>query len=386
MESSATQSAAFTEAIDLLIVNGPMNRAALAEQARWARSTASRVVNQLISDGVVIETDAVPTGDRGRPSRTLMLNPDSGSVIGVDCGFRHVRAVIADASQGIRGSAVRALEVDYSPSEGMRTARDLVDELVTTSGLRLESLRGVGVAVPAPLHRSVVTKSSMIPTWSGRNVAEDLGKLLRLPVWADNDSKLAAQAEMSRGVGQRYENFLFFKLHSGTGGAAIINRRVVDGATGSAGEFGHSSLDPSGPVCRCGNRGCLEVYAGVPAILDALRLARGPAITLREATHLLDTHDLAAERVFREAAARVGQAAGALCNALNPEAVIIGGALARAFDGLLPEVLRGVRQFSLPVNHGVDVVTSQLGPEASAIGAVRLAFSQLARHWSSAAT
>ena len=364
-------------AIDLLTVNGPLNRAALATHAGWARSTTSRVVSELISSGLVVEGEVVQSGHRGRPYRALTLNPDAGSGIGIDFGFRHVRAVIGDASQRIRGSAVRQLAVDYTPTEGIRVAAQLVEELLGTSGLPAGSLRGVGLAIPAPLNGSVVTRSSMIPTWVGHDPAAELEAILGIPVRGDNDSKLAALAETFWGVGRQYGTFLFFKLHSGIGGAVVIDGRLVGG---SAGEFGHVSLDPDGPVCRCGERGCLELYAGIPAILGALHPAHGPLLTLREAANLLDAGDPAAQRVFREVAARIGQAAGWLCNAINPEASVLGGALSQTSGNhLLPEIVRSTRHSSLPANHAVAVVVSSLGPEASAMGAVRLAFTQLAR-------
>jgi predicted NBD/HSP70 family sugar kinase len=368
-----------TRAIDLLIVNGPMHRAALAEQAGWARSTTSRVIGELVADGFVVETDIVMTGSRGRPHRLLTLNPDAGCTVGIDFGYRHIRAVVADAAHRIRAIAVGELEVDYPPETGVRVAGELVGEALSQARLPDDALLGAGAAVPAPIDRRTgrVSHSSMIPTWAGRDVAADLRHVLNLPVTVGNDAKLAAAAETYWGAGQGYGAYLFLKLHSGVGGALVLGGTIVDGGNGSAGEFGHVGLDLTGPVCRCGARGCLEVYAGIPAILEALRPAHG-LLTLAQATRLLEAGDPAARRVFREAAGKVGQTASLLCNAFNPDAIIIGGALARASEHLIPEIKNCIRTLALPTNHNVAVLATNLGPEASAMGAVRLAFTQLA--------
>ncbi|MCW7945711.1 hypothetical protein AAW14_27820 [Streptomyces hygroscopicus] len=369
-----------TRAIDLLIVNGPMHRAALAEQAGWARSTTSRVIGELVAEGFVVETDIVMTGSRGRPHRLLTLNPDAGCAVGIDFGYRHIRAVVADAARRIRALAVGELEVDYPPETGVRVAGELVGEALSQARLPDDALLGVGAAVPAPIDRRTgkVTHSSMIPTWAGHDVAAHLRHILHLPVTVDNDAKLAAAAETYCGTGQGYGAYLFFKLHSGVGGALVLGGNIIDGGNGSAGEFGHASLDLTGPVCRCGARGCLEVYAGIPAILEALRPAHGQ-LTLAQATGLLEASDPAVRRIFREAAAKVGQAASLLCNGFNPDAIILGGALARASEHLIPEIKNCIRELALPTNHDVTVLATGLGPEASAMGAVRLAFTQLAR-------
>jgi predicted NBD/HSP70 family sugar kinase len=148
---------------------------------------------------------------------------------------------------------------------------------------------------------------------------------------------------------------------------------VVRGGRGGAGELGHMSVDPNGPVCLCGSRGCREVYAGIPAVLSDLRPILGDGVTFSEAMRLLRDKHRAVTRVFKEAGTRVGQAAASLCNTWNPEAIIIGGALAGAADILIPEIRDGVDRSSLPIGRQVEIVPGSLGRMASALGAVRMA-------------
>jgi predicted NBD/HSP70 family sugar kinase len=133
------------------------------------------------------------------------------------------------------------------------------------------------------------------------------------------------------------------------------------------------SVDPNGPVCLCGSRGCLEVYSGIPAVLSALKPVLGDGVTFSETMRLLHEKHPAVTRVFKEAGIRVGQAAASLCNIWNPEAIIIGGALAAAADVLIPEIRDGVERGSLPIGRQVEILPGSLGRMASALGAVRMA-------------
>jgi predicted NBD/HSP70 family sugar kinase len=212
----------------------------------------------------------------------------------------------------------------------------------------------------------------MIPHWTGTKVTEKLASLLPYPIRVANDSKLAAYAENLWGAGQGYDSVVYLKLHSGVGGALVLNGQVLSGSRGGAGEFGHMSLDPNGPVCRCGNRGCLEVYAGVPAVIAALSPMLGAEPTVRQIIEGFVDGQPAFRRVLLESALRAGQAAGLLCNAFNPACVVIGGCLAAAGDDYLAEVRRGVLSASLPLSGMVEVKRGTLGNRASALGAVGL--------------
>lgn len=108
----------------------------------------------------------------------------------------------------------------------------------------------------------------MLPGWAQFDVAGQLRDLLGIPVVVDNDTRSAARAELVRGAGRPCSDF-FFRLHSRVGGAVVLDGEARAGSSG--GEFGHIVLDPNCPLCRCGNRGCLEAYAGVPAVLGSLR-------------------------------------------------------------------------------------------------------------------
>lgn len=320
----------------------------------------------------MVEEGAIrPGSGRGRPSQVVSLAPQSGGAIGLDFGYRHVRGVIANLSHTILGVAERDLGVDYDPEVGLQAVAEIVDELMAVAD-RPKRLLGIAIGIPCPTDlNGVSTRSAIIPRWSGINVAEFFGPRFGLPIIVENESRLAAWGEKVWGAARNSQNFLYFKIHSGVGGAACVEGRLITGANGGAGEFGHISLDPNGPVCRCGNRGCLEAYSGIPAILTELS-AIYPNLTLDRMQSLYEGNDPSTRRVVHDAAHKVGQAAAILCNAFNPDLIVIGGSLAPY--GFLEQIQDVVARSTLQLNGKVDVQLGQLGRNASALGAAARAF------------
>ena len=362
--------------LELLAANGPMTRSAIVARAGCSRSTVSLVVGQMLSARMLGELSDPGQGRRGRPSTRICVNPGTAAAIGIDFGFRHVRGVLADISHRVLVRHQLALGQDYATNDGLDAASDLVRTLLDDSGIARDKIVGVGAAIPAPIDRETrtVTRSAMIPNWSGVSVQNELARRCGFLVATDNDSKLAALAEVRWGAGRQRDPLLFLKLHSGVGGGLILNQQLVQGRRGGAGEFGHMSIDPLGPVCRCGNRGCLEVYSGIPAILQALRPVLGAGLTFSRVLQGYAEGDPACRRVLNESAQRVGQSVGILCNALNPEAVVIGGRLADAGADFLEEIQRSAMALMLPLSSQVDICYGQLGAYASAMGGVALIF------------
>lgn len=363
--------------LDLLTASGPLARVDIARQTGWVRSTVSILVNQMRQTGLLVEVPSAVRSGRGRPSSVVCVNPSAGAAIGIDFGFRHVRGVIADISHQPLLQQQLELGQDYSPNEGLDAAASLIETLIESSGFPVGRILGVGAAVPAPMNLGdgTVSHSAMIPLWSGVNVGAELQRRSGCLVRTDNESKLAAMAEHLWGAGQGRDSLVYLKLHSGIGGAVIVHGQLVHGKRGGAGEFGHMSLDPNGPLCRCGNRGCLESYAGIPAILSALHGAFGHFPTLPDVMQRYAAGDPACRRVFAESAFRAGQAVGLLCNALNPDCVLIGGRLADAGPSFLDEIARSAALVSLAMNRDVDIEFGSLGKYASAMGAVALILS-----------
>jgi predicted NBD/HSP70 family sugar kinase len=153
----------------------------------------------------------------------------------------------------------------------------------------------------------------------------------------------------------------------------IIEGRPFRGAGGTAGEIGHTIVDPEGPVCRCGNRGCLETLVGAPALLELLRPTLGP-LTLREVLARADDGDAACRRTIADAGGAIGAAAaGTLCNLFNPDRIVVGGDLGAAGELLLAPLRDALLRAAIPsAGADVDVVAGVLGDRAEVLGAIAL--------------
>ncbi|MDD9205745.1 ROK family protein [Georgenia sp. 10Sc9-8] len=372
---------ATSRTVAVLREHGPMTRADLARRTGLSKSTVSAVAAALVAAGTVHETgEALSTspGGRGRPGTLLALDPGRGEVVGIEFGASHVRARVVDAGHGRGRGAVRRLTPAVGAADALDAALDLVREL--TGGPGAAPLLGVGLALalglgPAgmPGPTAPTGPRGMRQGWEELDLPVALADALGVPVVADNDANCAARAELLWGVANAYDDLVLLKLHAGVGGAVVIDRRVQAGRRGGAGEFGHVPVDPRGPLCRCGGRGCLEVYAGVPAVLRALAARPGGVPTPREVLEGAAAGDPACRRALRDAGEAAGQVAAWLCNALNPQAVVLTGALSGAGELLAGPVRESVLRTSLPVNADVDVVVGALGRDAGPLGAAALA-------------
>ena len=160
--------------------------------------------------------------------------------------------------------------------------------------------------------------SNILPGWAGVHVAEELAERLGVPVAVDNESNLEALAELIWGAGSGVTDLLYLKLHSGVGAGVVVNGQLARGAAGGAGEVGHTILDPGGPECSCGNRGCLQTYTSIGAVLAAAARDSGRERSLRELLDAAGAGDPAVARVLARAGERVGATMAGVCNALNP--------------------------------------------------------------------
>jgi predicted NBD/HSP70 family sugar kinase len=358
-----------------------MSRAELARYAQVAPSTITAVVQDLVADGVVVGSDGPVAAQRprtGRPGLRLTLNPGYGAVAGVEFGFRRLRVLLCDLAHDIIGSGECDLPDGHASAEGLATARRLMDETLAAAGLAHDALIGAGVSLPGPIRHhpdalDAVKPSGVLPGWHGVT-GPDVGRVLGVPVSIDNDANLAALGEHVWGAGQGCDDCITVKFHYGIGCGLFVNGTLVRGAAGGAGEIGHTVVDERGPVCRCGKRGCLDSYAAIPAILDALRPRHGP-LTLADLMALLAGRDPGVIRVVSDAAGLVGRQLAVACNLLAPRRVVVVGAMAEAGELVLGPIRAALRRDIAP-NEPPDLVVGALGTRHTALGAIALALDE----------
>jgi len=364
--------------IDALRTRGAISRADIARQTGLSRSTVSSLVGDLQAAGLVVERvaeSAAPASPQGgRPPVLVALDQSAGAVVGLDFGHDSLRVAIADLSYAILAETYAELEVDTAAHDALDTAARLVGELIEEAGVERDRVLAAGMGLPGPIEReSGVVHSPILPSWVGLNPANEMEERLELPVHLDNDANVGALGESTFGVGRGTHVMAYLRLSAGIGAGLVINGRPFRGARGIAGEIGHVLVDPQGPICRCGNRGCLETFVAGPALCELLRRSHGP-LTVHDLLRLAEEGDAGCQRVLADAGRVVGRAVADLCNYLNPDLVVVGGDLSVAGDVLLEPMREAVRRFAIPAAvEDVEIVAGTLGGRAELLGALALA-------------
>jgi predicted NBD/HSP70 family sugar kinase len=383
--AGSSPNAAVTQA---LLERGILSQAEIARLTGLGRATVSRAVSELQRAGLVVDAGRTLTpagGGSGRPAAGLTLNPKSGTCIGVQLSLTSIRAVLADVSHTVLASRVAPLEWDYSPEQALDATARLIAEVQSEVGVNSDLLIGIGMAMPSPVHpdTSRVIRSSVIGTWSGLRVNEMFEERLKRPVFVENESKCAALAELTWGAAKGLSSFAYIKTEAGVGGAVASGGKLQRGVSGGAGEFGHLTYDLNGPLCRCGNRGCFEVYLSDWALLKPLTPIYGEDFDMSDAIELAKAGDKGCKRLLFDAAEILARCLATACNVLNPQAIILAGSLPPAGD-LVMNPLREFlgRHVLIPLDHSdmgptTRLLTASLGRDASALGAMGLALRQI---------
>lgn len=363
--------------LQVLTEVGAVSRAELARRTGLAPSTVSAVVGELAATGLV--TEASPRVDAGsalgRPATLVALHRSAGVVMGLDFGKRHVRVAVADLAHTVLAERVREIEDDLPAAEAVGLAVALGDAALADAGAARAEVVGAGMGLPGPIHHpsGELGDSTILPGWVGVRAADVMAAALGLPVVVGNDANLGALSEWRWGAGRGARDLVYLKASTGVGAGLILGGAPFLGAGGTAGEVGHTVIDPRGAICRCGNRGCLETVAGAPALLGSLREAYGDDLTVGEVVRRARAGDAGCGRALADAGRAIGTAVATLCNLVNPERIVVGGDLAAAGDLLLDPLRESLRLAAIrSAAEDAEVVEGALGERAQALGAIAL--------------
>jgi predicted NBD/HSP70 family sugar kinase len=358
--------------LEAVKAHGALTQVEVAGLTGLSPATVSNIVKELVAAGVL---SARPSTRSGRRAQQVSLARGVGICVGVDFGYRHLRVALADLSQEILAEQRLPLPADHRADLGLDRAALLVGDLLERIDSSPQEVLGIGLGVPAPVNIATgrIGSATLMPGWQGVQLAEELSARLRAPVVVDNNANLGALAEVQRGAARGCANVAYIRVSNGVGSGLVLGGQLFRGHVGTAGEIGHVTIDENGPVCRCGNRGCLETFVRAPVLLEMLRASHG-AMSLREVISRAQQGDAGCRRVLADAGRHIGVAVAGVCNLLNPELVVLGGALAAAEDLLLDPMRDVVERFALPAAaEGVRVVPGQLKERAEILGAVGLA-------------
>jgi glucokinase-like ROK family protein len=369
---------------------GGISRAELAQRMDLSRAAMTAIVNDLLESNVIRETES-RNGSSGRPPIILEVNPPRGYVVGLDMGATHLTICLADFSAQVVDEIEIPFDIALGPEPCLAQAESLFFELLEKNDMRLEQIVAIGMGVPGPIasEPGIVIAPPIMPGWDGYPIRQEIFSKWNIPVSLNNDAELGALGEWAYGAARGESYVAFIKVGSGVGAGLLLNGQIYRGATGSAGEIGHLTIDENGPVCDCGNTGCLEAVAGGKAIArqgqDAVRKSQrtllssmGPPeeLTARDVANAARRGDLVSQQIIARAGSYLGIAIAGLVNLFNPRMVVVGGGVAQSGDLLLQPIRDTIQRRSLPAAaKNVKINTAVLRRRSSAMGAVVQALS-----------
>ena len=370
----------------LLRDEGALSRAELADRLQMPRPRLLAELERLVALGYVAEAGKAASRG-GRRSTLVELSPHL-RFAAVDLGASSIDVEVVNGRLEPVAAYAEVADIRSGPKATLQRVSELLHK-ARADGV-YERLDAIGVGVPGPVsfRDGVPVSPPIMPGWDRFPVREQLTREHGCPAVVDNDVNIMAIGERHGGVAHSVDDFLFVKIGTGIGCGIYLSGEVYRGTDGCAGDIGHIQVDPHGPVCSCGNAGCLEaLFSGAALAKDATAAARAgasPALAERLAAHgtvtALDVAagavegDVTCIQLIREGGRRVGIVLAGLVSFTNPSMIVIGGGLAQLGHVLLAEIRSVVYRRSLPLATGnLPVVLSELGPRAGVAGAAVLA-------------
>ena len=311
--------------------------------------------------------------------------------IGVDIGGTKIAAGVVGSAGRVLARVTSRAHAGQPPEKVIAATLQAVQTVQARAGLAGSDIAAVGVGFPGHVHsaRGLVLTCSNLPAWNNHPLRERLQEALELPVVLDNDCNCAAWGEYRYGAGRGARYLCYITLSTGCGAGIVLDGKLYAGATGTAGEIGHTVVDPGGPLCTCGKRGCVMSYACGMALsrMACERVRRGEPTLLRElcgpAPEQISGEAVAqaaaqGDRVAQELLATTGHyfglALSTIVQLLNPDRIVIGGGLAHIGAPLMDPCLQALNENIHPSLIGsAEIVFSQLWEDAGMIGAADLA-------------
>jgi glucokinase-like ROK family protein len=370
-------------------VDWSVARSELTEVLGVSRSKISLEVGRLLEAGLLVEV-GLAESEGGRRSSLLSIPRSAGLIAAVDVGATSIDVALSTLGSQLVAHRGEVADVRDGPKVVLGRVKELLAELLEEQGAERREVRAIGVGVPGPVEQAsgLLRSPPIMPDWDRFPIRDAFAGEYAAPVFVDNDVNVMALGEHWGGVGRGVDNLLFVKIGTGIGGGIIADGRLYRGIQGCAGDIGHICADPEGPVCTCGNRGCLEAMAAAPAIvrkaercardgsspiLSQVLLEKGElsAMDVGEAASLGDYRAL---EIIRESGRLVGGVLATLVSTLNPSLIVIGGGVSNIGHSLLAEIRSTVYGRSLPLaTRNLPVVLSELDQVAGVTGASVLA-------------
>lgn len=387
-----TISAQDRDIIAKVMESGPLSRNDLTKHLGVSRSTVTKAVVNLCDQGLLVEQEYDESSGGRRPA-LVDINADYGTVVGVDMGVTRANVCIANFRGEILASHRLPITInDVPPAQLLDDINKQVKVLLKGAGVDANSVRAIGFGVPAPVDVSTerVASPTKLNGWETFDIRKHFQQYYpNAAVRIENDVNLMALGEHKIGAGQGHDNFIVIKVGTGIGAGIIANGKIFRGSSGISGHIGHISINRDGPVCYCGNVGCLEKHAAGPAIVERAQVAAqngespllaelmaagGGHLTTEDIATAAGQGDQVTNGIIVDSAREIGRILAVIVGFFNPSLVVLAGGVSQIGPQFVVAVHRTILEYSLPLStQHLTVHKSEVTHQAGMAGAVSLA-------------
>jgi glucokinase-like ROK family protein len=384
--------------LDLVRSGTARTRPEIGRMSGLGRTVVTQRVNQLIECGLLEEGSLGPSSG-GRAPRELRFRAHAGVVLAAELGATSVAVGVSDLTGQVLTQLEEPTDIALGPDEVLGHLEELFDrllsEVASSTSSETPSTWGIGIGLPGPVEFATGRPSAppIMPGWDGYPVRDRLARRFNAPVWVDNEVNTMALGELRAGSAKGQRDILYVKIGTGIGAGLISGGQLHRGSQGCAGDIGHAAVtEDTSVVCRCGNTGCLEAFAGGAALAReglaaategrseflAEVLAETGTVRAVDLSRAAQSGDHASVALLTQAGRLVGSLLATLVSFYNPALVIIGGGVAGSGDLLLAAVRESVYRRSLPLaTRELRIARSTLSDEAGLVGAAFMVIDEL---------
>lgn len=361
--------------------SGVISKADIRNITQLTPTTISEITNSMINQGL-LKSIGVAESTGGRPSQLISLNPEYAYFVGIDIDLDVIRVVVLSFDMMV----VEKMEYNIKklkPTETVDIIIELYKKILDKAKIENNNVFGLGISIPGLISKDETIEFAPNLNWREVNLKDELQNLLNIKIAIENESRLSAVAEKYIGLAKDVNNFISINIKSGIGSGIFINGELFKGTSGNAGELGHITVKEDGPLCACGNYGCLETMAATPSIIKRAVMYKKQGeksllfdkvgiddINLKDIVDCSKEGDLLCTRILQSVSKYIGIGISNVINLFNPKLIILGGDIILFKDILLTKVYEILEKKSLQSNRlSCNIKITQLGNLSSAIGA-----------------
>jgi len=357
--------------LNLIINHAPISRADIAQQSGLNKGTVSSLVSELLEEQLIYESGPGESSGGRRPVM-LLFNQGAGYSIGLDLGVNYILGVLTD----LQGNIVFSENKKYKNTtyeETLDHVKKVISSLINAAPPSPYGIVGIGIGAPGIVNNEGDVLLAPNLGWKNVPLKKEIEDAFHLPVIIENEANAGAYGEKKFGIGLHFDNLIYISVGIGIGAGIIINGELYSGFNGYSGEVGHMTIDKNGIKCRCGNKGCWELYASEQSLLskaNQLQLGNSEEISLGEILSLAEKKDPSVLALLEEIGQNLASGIINIIHAFNPQQIIIGNRLASAKKWIEPQVQHAIKTFTSPFHQtDINVNFSDLSLPVSALGA-----------------